>query len=283
MKKYLLALFLFISSHPILYAQTLYTLYASCGTANGYFVVEPPSLDCTFLWSTGETICCVSVPPGNYWVTVTDTVNGTSSTIYPTMWADTWQLHIAPTFPGSVLLLADLLGCQSLIYTAPSCNPIPSDDAYGIIWEDSIPIDTIINVSCDNWSHPWTGTQPGHCYDFSIYDPSCNCFQATWMYNPSRRYCEALTNVKEVGLNKRIKLIPSIINSEARFEADNWKIEENIVLKIYNTMDLLMREDKITNLTSYILHRDGLSDGLYFYELQALNSELLGTGKFVIQ
>jgi hypothetical protein len=54
-------------------------------------------------------------------------------------------------------------------------------------------------------------------------------------------------------------------------------------IRIYNGLGVLVREEKISKLNSYKLHRNSLRDGLYFYELRSPNSELIGTGKFVIQ
>ncbi len=53
-------------------------------------------------------------------------------------------------------------------------------------------------------------------------------------------------------------------------------------LKIYNTMGALIRIETVTNITSYILNRNGLSEGLYFYELQNHDGGMIGTGKFVV-
>ncbi len=48
-------------------------------------------------------------------------------------------------------------------------------------------------------------------------------------------------------------------------------------------MGSLVRDEPILNITSYTLHREGLSDGLYFYELRTNDSGLIGKGKFVIE
>ena len=54
-------------------------------------------------------------------------------------------------------------------------------------------------------------------------------------------------------------------------------------MKIYNTLGLLVREEKILNLNSYILHRGSLIEGMYFYELSTLNAEHGWNGLFIIE
>ncbi|MEO8086660.1 MAG: T9SS type A sorting domain-containing protein [Bacteroidota bacterium] len=59
-------------------------------------------------------------------------------------------------------------------------------------------------------------------------------------------------------------------------------------LKIYNTLGVLVREEKRLNISpdshgDYTLQRDGLNDGLYFYELRADNYEHISSGKFIIE
>jgi hypothetical protein len=53
-------------------------------------------------------------------------------------------------------------------------------------------------------------------------------------------------------------------------------------LKIYNSLGALMRTEHIINLTSYVLHRNSLPDGLYFFQLHGEHGETIGAGKFVI-
>jgi len=53
-------------------------------------------------------------------------------------------------------------------------------------------------------------------------------------------------------------------------------------LKIYNTLGVMVRQEEISNSDSYTLSRGSLADGLYFYELRTNSSELIGTGKFII-
>ena len=59
-------------------------------------------------------------------------------------------------------------------------------------------------------------------------------------------------------------------------------LEEKAQLKIFNSMGVLVRTEQIPKSASYILHRSGLIDGFYFYELQNHDGGMIGTGKFVI-
>lgn len=57
----------------------------------------------------------------------------------------------------------------------------------------------------------------------------------------------------------------------------------NSQLKIYTPLGSLVREQTITNQESSIINRDGLPNGLYFYELTTSSHLPLGKGKFVIE
>ena len=116
----------------------------------------------------------------------------------------------------------------------------------------------------------------------------CNNVQ----YGQYEDYTVYLNGPTGIGNNEKensITFFPNPFHSEGRLEIGEWGLrnrdlaESYAVLKIYNSMGSLLREDKILNLNSYILHRDGLHDGLYFYELQSLNYELLATGKFIVE
>jgi hypothetical protein len=81
--------------------------------------------------------------------------------------------------------------------------------------------------------------------------------------------------------NKMI-IYPNPIQTSAMFTLQNEK-RENVQLKIYNSLGILVRTEESVNLNSYILYRDGLNDGLYYYELRTLNSQHISSGKFIVE
>jgi hypothetical protein len=96
--------------------------------------------------------------------------------------------------------------------------------------------------------------------------------------------CSDLGIHSKQNFSQTISISPNPFHTSASFEIKNLELEiKNCELKIFNSMGSLIRSEKILNLTSYILHRDGLSNGLYFYELRTNDSELLGTGKFIVE
>jgi hypothetical protein len=84
--------------------------------------------------------------------------------------------------------------------------------------------------------------------------------------------------------NTRTKIFPNPFHTTAKIGCfEDLDAGEKSQLTIYNSIGVLVREEKISNLNSYILHRDELRDGLYFYELQTRNHEMIGSGKFVVE
>lgn len=77
-------------------------------------------------------------------------------------------------------------------------------------------------------------------------------------------------------------IIPNPFHSEAKLGKGNWETG-NCVLKIYNSIGSLIRTEKISSPSSYILHRDNLPDGLYFFQLSTLDFNLIGFGKFIVE
>ena len=80
-----------------------------------------------------------------------------------------------------------------------------------------------------------------------------------------------------------IQINPNPFNSSATITVTGKLIAGNAQLKIYNAMGSLVRIEPVSNITSYILYRDALNAGLYFYELRTCVKGLLGTGKFAIE
>jgi len=97
------------------------------------------------------------------------------------------------------------------------------------------------------------------------------------------------TAVSELEMQSSITFSPNPFHTTARLEINNSEFRiKNCDLKIYNTLGVLVRQEKISNLNpdsdrEYILHRDDLNDGLYFYELLTSDSSPIGTGKFIIE
>ena len=125
-----------------------------------------------------------------------------------------------------------------------------------------------------------------------IDGPICSllCFslEGTVLYPANAAQCNVVMDLNDAISENRnhISIFPNPFHSEAQLEngvPSGIRGIENGLLRIYNAMGMLVREDKILNLNSYILRRDGLNDGLYFYELRASDSDLIGSGKFLVE
>jgi hypothetical protein len=87
----------------------------------------------------------------------------------------------------------------------------------------------------------------------------------------------------DIQVKNQIGIFPNPFHTSATITANRQFKVGSMRLRIFNSMGVLVRSEKIPNITSYILHRGDLTDGLYFYELRTNDSELLGTGKFVVE
>jgi hypothetical protein len=92
-------------------------------------------------------------------------------------------------------------------------------------------------------------------------------------------YCQ-LVGVPAVRKETSITIFPNPFYTSAKINAE-FTIH-NVQLNIYNTLGVLVRIDHLVN-HNYILHREFLSQGMYFFQLQRDDGELVGSGKFVIQ
>ena len=92
-----------------------------------------------------------------------------------------------------------------------------------------------------------------------------------------------------IGINDQSKkclitIAPNPFKSSAKLEIGSTNLQtRGYDLKIYNTLGKLVFHEEIINTTSYILQRNGLSAGLYYYELTNCGFGLPGTGKFIIE
>ena len=294
MKKLLLSIS-FISSITNINAQCdFYTQWAYCNDSVGGFYLSScvdNVNNYTFSWSScGKHHMILWQHRGTYIVTITDTVSHTSYIDTLLMWHETWTLNIQVIFNNEIDFDAYISGINSS-FNFPTCGPFyPDTTSYCVIWQDSIPIDTMPVSAWDPGTYPWLGASAGHCYDISVYDKICNCFYATWMNTPSGTYCYPAVGVKELTKKIFLEISPNPFHATATLEIKNEELKiKNLELKIYDVMGRLVREQQIVNRNSEIINRNGLSDGLYFYQLRTTDSpnkswqaELIATGKFVV-
>ena len=172
---------------------------------------------------------------------------------------------------------------------------------YWFLKQDSLTLDTISEstftggefgldtLTCqlltvtDIYMHFTMNTRMGltsYCYD----NISSDCYTLTGGTIDGLQY--GLSNlpvgVNDISENTSVSLYPNPFHSTAILKIGDWGLGIGI-LHIYNSMGLLIREDKIENHNSYLLHRDGLNDGLYFYELRSPDYSLIGSGKFIVE
>jgi hypothetical protein len=85
-------------------------------------------------------------------------------------------------------------------------------------------------------------------------------------------------------INNKVSISPNPFHTSTKLIIENHEMEiKDCDLKIYNSMGALMRTEKISNVNSYTLHRESLSDGLYFFQLQKNSGELIANGKFIVE
>jgi hypothetical protein len=189
-KKFLTSFFIAINTLQGLGQCGPYFNYASCSDTVGTLYYAPSNCGSNIMvvWSTGDTASSIVVPPGIYWAAIYEN-NVFSFADTLTMFHDTWQFNISLDGPGLLHFDVYLPYCNTSIFTHPSCMPpYPTYSASLIVWQDGIPVDTLSNVFCTTWTADWPYAQQGHYYDISIYDTSCNCYEATWMSVPVQTY-----------------------------------------------------------------------------------------------
>jgi len=160
-------------------------------------------------------------------------------------------------------------------FTAQSCNNIDTTfveywNTTSLAWDLSSGTKHIFNWidSCD-FNESIVQTFVPYLSIFRNY--------GKWVYPYS-----ATTSIEDKTGNNKVSIFPNPFHTQAQLETNLDITSHNYILKIYNILGTLIREEEILNLNSYILHRDALNDGLYFYELRTTGYELIGSGKFVI-
>lgn len=235
-----------------------YFNYASCSDTVGTLYYAPSNCGSNIMvvWSTGDTASSIVVPPGIYWAAIYEN-NIFSFADTSTMFHNTWQFNISLDGPGLLHFYVYLPYCNTSIFTYPSCMPpYPSYSTLLIVWEDGIPVDTLSNIFCTTWTADWPYAQQGHYYDISIYDTTCNCYQATWMSIPIQTYYYP------------------IITGGAELNA---QINRNETFIVVNTLGQKVYSGKNT------FHQEILSPGIYFIiYYDAVDNHYNRTGKLVV-
>lgn len=186
MKRHIIILLFLAGLNPCFSQITVTTYFGICNYQNGRFVVDFCNGCDSAVWSTGQVGWSITnVPPGNYSVTFF----GNGAQIYTmslTMWHADWDIHLSGSCCWNINIQASLPGCTSGMSYKPVCAPFYTDPSFDVIlWQDLQPIDTLTLADC-NLSSASRAISPGHVYDVSIYEPSCQCYTATWDYIPAR-------------------------------------------------------------------------------------------------
>jgi len=108
-----------------------------------------------------------------------------------------------------------------------------------------------------------------------VYIPdSSNAF---WEYTP-----DAATGINEIAqTNMPTSLFPNPFTDKTTFTiAGN---PQNTMLNIFNIQGQKVKSFYVGNAKEYVMNRDDLSEGIYFYELIDSNSKPLVTGKIVVE
>jgi hypothetical protein len=96
--------------------------------------------------------------------------------------------------------------------------------------------------------------------------------------------CEVIDATKNIAEEKfTVAIIPNPFHNSAELIFDHTRFAGyKMQLKIFNIMGEVVREEHILPSSSCRIQCNGLSNGLYFYELRGNNYEPVGNGKFVI-
>jgi hypothetical protein len=130
----------------------------------------------------------------------------------------------------------------------------------------------IFEIHC-NWCAPHS---PGY---------TLNCFieNGIVLYTDGTTACNLIDPVRNISKEMvRLNFSPNPFHSTAVLDFSDAGFK-NCTLKICNTIGVLVREEKISDINSYVLHRDRLNNGLYFYELRTSDAGLIGRGKFIVE
>ncbi len=122
--------------------------------------------------------------------------------------------------------------------------------------------------------------------EVEMYPPPDGCNDVQYgQYEDYTVYLNGPTDIPVINNINSISVSPNPFHQTTTISdrRQRQKATEKSLLKIFNSMGALVHEEDIPNVNSYILHRDDLSDGLYFFELQNENHELIGNGKFIIE
>lgn len=136
---------------------------------------------------------------------------------------------------------------------------------------------------------------PGNITDGPDYTLSCFSQNNQPLFPDSNTACEIIQLTNEIpGENISTILSPNPFHSRAKIEihvssASGLKTAFYLCnMKIYNSSGTLVRSEIVLNITpdsheDYIINRNSLPDGMYFYRLTTNENKLLGSGRFVIE
>lgn len=139
---------------------------------------------------------------------------------------------------------------------------------------------------------------PGNITDGPDYTLTCFSQDSQPLYPDTTTSCEIIDLTRDPRVGKvSATLSPNPFHTSSKLEIRNLNTDPSgFVIKIYNAMGALIRSEEVSNdevnspsqarprdITSYILHRSSLSDGLYFFILASNDIDYPISGKFIIQ
>jgi len=212
-------------------------------------------------------------------------------------------VYYVPSLSSVETLLYDFklnVGDTLKSYGADSCYHL-GGNFYKIATIDSILIGNSYRkrFNYDNLSNTFLIEGIGDAH--GLLEPICFCFESCYglrcfkqdsvtLYPYSSFTCSIITSTNNLSQkNISITLSPNPFHTTATLEIKGLTPnpspkERGEELRIYDVMGRLVQSQIINpeNSGSTIINRDGLGDGLYFYQLRTNNYELIATGKFVV-
>ncbi|REJ81978.1 MAG: T9SS C-terminal target domain-containing protein [Bacteroidetes bacterium] len=113
----------------------------------------------------------------------------------------------------------------------------------------------------------------GYCppIDPPIYELTCFIQNGNIIFPDTLTNCNLITHLNELPTRTKISISPNPFQHNANIIGS-----ENAELRLFNNLGKLVKEEK----NAKYIHREGLSGGIYFYEIRDRN--IITTGKLII-
>ena len=138
-----------------------------------------------------------------------------------------------------------------------------------------------------------TDQNPWHAYDFYFFsyqltlvvqDISGNSDTAFYtFFNDTSCSCNKLTGINPIPGNRLSSYFsPNPIHNTSELIIQSGFITQNTELRVYNSLGMMVRNQRFDSSMKIRLDRNNLCDGLYYYELSTADFQILAKGNVLI-